>query len=68
MAFCDGAVKLMRYIIDPTIHMQLGHRSDGEPTNQEGLYEVVDACPALREIHNVGSQTIIVSPDSCPPG
>ena len=33
MAFCDGAVKLINYNINPTIHMQLGHRSDGEPTD-----------------------------------
>ena len=26
MAFCDGTVKLMGWDIDPTIHMQLGHR------------------------------------------
>ena len=33
MAFCDGTVRKMSYSIDPTIHMQLGHRSDGEPTD-----------------------------------
>ena len=38
MAFCDGPVKLISYDIDPTVHMQLGHRSDGQPTNLEGLY------------------------------
>ena len=32
MAFCDGAVKLMSYTIDPTFHLHLGHRADGEPT------------------------------------
>jgi hypothetical protein len=33
MAFCDGVVKLTNYNINPTIHAQLGHRSDGEPTD-----------------------------------
>ena len=33
MAFCDGVVKLINYNINPTVHMWLGHRSDGEPTD-----------------------------------
>jgi len=33
MAFCDGTVRKISYSIDPTIHMQLGHRSDGQPTD-----------------------------------
>jgi len=33
MAFCDGTVRKMSYSINPTIHMQLGHRSDGQPTD-----------------------------------
>ena len=37
MAFCDGVVKKIGYDIDPKIHMQLGHRSDGEPTNLGAL-------------------------------
>ncbi len=37
MAFCDGAVRLMSYTLNLTLHMQLGHRSDGEPTRLQGL-------------------------------
>ncbi len=37
MAFCDGKVQLINFSIDPVLHMQLGHRSDGEPTSMEGL-------------------------------
>ena len=33
MAFCNGSVKKINYDINPTVHMQLGHRSDGEPTD-----------------------------------
>ncbi|MGA2254033.1 MAG: DUF1559 domain-containing protein [Thermoguttaceae bacterium] len=33
MAFCGGEVQLLNYNIDPVVHMQLGHRSDGEPTD-----------------------------------
>jgi len=33
MAFCDGKVQLISYNISPVIHMQLGHRSDGQPTD-----------------------------------
>ena len=33
MAFCNGTVRRINYNIFPTIHMQLGHRSDGEPTD-----------------------------------
>ncbi len=33
MAFCDGRVQKINYDINPTIHLQLGHRSDGEPTD-----------------------------------
>ena len=32
MAFCDGVVRKISYDIDPNVHMQLGHRADGEPT------------------------------------
>jgi prepilin-type N-terminal cleavage/methylation domain-containing protein len=39
MAFCDGAARLMPYTIDPTTHMQLGHRSDGQPTQLDNLYK-----------------------------
>ena len=38
MAFCDGQVKLLSYVIDPTTHMQLGHRSDGQPTQLQNVY------------------------------
>jgi hypothetical protein len=31
MAFCDGAVKLMDFTIDPEIHRNLGNRKDGQP-------------------------------------
>ncbi len=31
MAFCDGNVHLMNFSIDTTIHLHLGHRSDGLP-------------------------------------
>ena len=37
MAFCDGTVRKINYDIDPVLHMQLGHRSDGEPTQLQGL-------------------------------
>ena len=37
MAFCDGTVRSMSYTLNPTLHMQLGHRSDGEPTQLQGL-------------------------------
>jgi prepilin-type N-terminal cleavage/methylation domain-containing protein len=37
MAFCDGVVRLINFSIDPTLHMHLGHRSDGEPTSMEGI-------------------------------
>ena len=33
MAFCDGSVKKIPFEINPTVHMQLGHRSDGQPTD-----------------------------------
>ena len=33
MAFCDGAVRKINYNINPTVHLQLGHRADGEPTD-----------------------------------
>ncbi len=32
MAFCDGAVKLIDFAIDPKIHRSLGNRKDGQPT------------------------------------
>ena len=34
MAFADGSVRLQSYNIDPVIHMELGHRADGEPADQ----------------------------------
>lgn len=37
MAFCDGVVRMINYDINPTLHMQLGHRADGEPTQLQGL-------------------------------
>jgi prepilin-type N-terminal cleavage/methylation domain-containing protein len=37
MAFCDGSVMKLNYDIDPTLHMQLGHRSDGQPTDLAAL-------------------------------
>jgi prepilin-type processing-associated H-X9-DG protein len=37
MAFCDGTVRKISYSIDPIVHMQLGHRSDGEPTDMSKL-------------------------------
>ena len=33
MAFADGRVQLINYNIDPSTHMYLGNRSDGEPTD-----------------------------------
>jgi prepilin-type processing-associated H-X9-DG protein len=33
MAFCDGSVKKISYDIDPTIHLELGVRNDGQPRN-----------------------------------
>jgi prepilin-type processing-associated H-X9-DG protein len=33
MAFCDGAARSVSFAINPTVHMQLGHRSDGLPTD-----------------------------------
>ncbi len=33
MALCGGEVRLFSYAIDPTTHMQLGNRADGEPTD-----------------------------------
>jgi hypothetical protein len=29
MGFADGAVRWIRYDIDPTVHRSLSHRSDG---------------------------------------
>ena len=37
MAFCDGVVRIINYDIDSTLHMQLGHRSDAQPTQLQGL-------------------------------
>jgi hypothetical protein len=37
MAMCDGQVRLINFSIDPNLHKQLGHRSDGEPTSMEGI-------------------------------
>lgn len=37
MAFCDGVVRLINFSIDPLVHSQLGHRSDGEPTDLSGI-------------------------------
>ena len=37
MAFCDGTVRLMNFDIRPDVHMELGHRSDGEPTDLSQL-------------------------------
>ncbi len=37
MCFCDGVVRLINFNIDPVLHMQLGHRSDGEPTSLAGI-------------------------------
>ena len=37
MAFCDGVVRKINYDIDPILHMQLGHRADGEPTQLQQL-------------------------------
>ena len=34
VAFCDGNARLINYAISPTVHMQAGHRSDGEPTDE----------------------------------
>jgi prepilin-type N-terminal cleavage/methylation domain-containing protein len=33
MSFCDGTVRKINFDIDPTIHKQLGHRSDRGPVN-----------------------------------
>ena len=37
MAFCDGAVRKMSYSMDPKVHMRLGNRMDGEPTQLQAL-------------------------------
>jgi prepilin-type N-terminal cleavage/methylation domain-containing protein len=37
MAFCDGVVRLMAWDIDPNVHMQLGHRADGQPTQLQAI-------------------------------
>jgi prepilin-type N-terminal cleavage/methylation domain-containing protein/prepilin-type processing-associated H-X9-DG protein len=37
MAFCDGQVRLMSFAIDLAVHTQLGHRSDGQPTNLDAV-------------------------------
>jgi prepilin-type processing-associated H-X9-DG protein len=31
MAFCDGSIHLMSFLVDPTIHQNLGSRNDGQP-------------------------------------
>jgi hypothetical protein len=33
MAFGDGRVQKISYDIAPNVHMQLGHRADGQPTD-----------------------------------
>jgi prepilin-type N-terminal cleavage/methylation domain-containing protein len=37
MAFCDGSVMKLNYEISPTVHRQLGHRADGQPTQLQDL-------------------------------
>ena len=37
MAFCDGTVRKMSYVIDPVVHQTLGNRMDGEPTQLQAL-------------------------------
>jgi prepilin-type N-terminal cleavage/methylation domain-containing protein len=37
MAFCDGAVQSMSYMIDPTVHKYLGNRKDGVPVDAKKL-------------------------------
>jgi prepilin-type processing-associated H-X9-DG protein len=32
MAFCDGSVKLIDFMIDPDTHRAMGNRKDGQPT------------------------------------
>ena len=37
MAFCDGAVTVISYSIDPEMHRRLGDREDGKPVNAKKL-------------------------------
>lgn len=37
MAFCDGSVKKLAFDISPTIHMSLGNRNDGQPTQLQDI-------------------------------
>ena len=48
MAFCDGAVNLITYSIDPEIHRCLGNRQDGQPGEVPETRRAVvgPACPA----------------------
>ena len=39
MAFCDASVRKMSYTINPLVHMQLGNRMDGQPTQLQALEE-----------------------------
>jgi len=38
MAFCDGSVRKMNYLMSTTVHTQLGARADGEPTQMQNTY------------------------------
>ena len=37
MAFCDGSVQMMSYLIDLEIYRRLGNRKDGMPINGQKL-------------------------------
>jgi prepilin-type processing-associated H-X9-DG protein len=37
VAFCDGSVQMMSYMIEPDIHRYLGNRNDGKAIDGKKL-------------------------------